>query len=439
MNRILSEVLHFKSNVHVLFSSLFAYIVLVGTFTSFVWVITFSILLLPMKSKLKNYLGKFDDMKTLEENYLKDIQIECLLERNFVKIESSGIESNMTSLVKKGTNHSTPLLFVHGTSASSLGFATCMVELSKLFSDLEIHALDLPGFGVSSILDHENIERAKNFTRDEIVDFYCEILQKYIKYNFPNNKVILMGHSFGGFLCIQFVSRFPQLIDKIIILGSGGIFPIQGEYGNYWAVVLKTCIPQSLLQVSKKTGLYYLLHILINNANLSVKDNIFFHYYVSLLSNDESFANIYVGKFIHLGILKCQWVHPSLPQLLDIIAHGVPVFMIYGNDDTIMPFHQGEKICQVLNQSNVSLHVIPNASHVPYIENQQEFCKVVKHIINRKNEECTSHIGMYDGIKFKLRETMLKECIGTFSLSDTLKSIEKQYKIFHDMVREKDT
>jgi hypothetical protein len=151
---------------------------------------------------------------------------------------------------------------------------------------------------------------------------------------------------------------------------------------------------------------------------------------MSLLSNDDSFAHTYIGKFIEINALRCQWNHPSIPELLDVIAYGVPLFMIYGENDTIMPFHQGETICKVLNKENVSLYIIPDASHSPYVENQKEFCHVIKQIVQSTIKKSNTHIGMYDNVKLTLREKLLTRCFGTFSLSDTLQTIQKQYTIF---------
>lgn len=327
------------SKIRICFSTLFAHTMFACTFTSFIYTLMVSIILLPCKSLLKSNFekNKYDNLEALEKRYLAAINSEGDIQRKITHIESSKIDVNVASLIKTASNCDSYLLFVHGTSASSLGFATCMMELSKLDPTLEIHAIDLPGFGVSLFGNSDHVEQAKQCSKEYIIDFYCEILEKYVLHHFHGKQIILMGHSFGGFLCTHFVSRYPDLIAKFIAVDIAGIFPMLGEYGK---------------------------------------------------------------------------------------------------EDTIMPSHQGGKICEVLHQENLSLHVISNASHVPYVENQHEFCKVVKQIIDTKQKVKPIQIGKYDKIKFKLREHMLKECIGTFCLSDTLKSIEKQYKIFHEIVNE---
>jgi pimeloyl-ACP methyl ester carboxylesterase len=101
-----------------------------------------------------------------------------------------------------------------------------------------VNSFNLPGFGVSSVISDENIKKAKRFTKEEIINYYCEILQKYISHYFPNKKIVLMGHSFGGFLCIQFASRYPDLINKLIVIDCGGCFLYKvymGVIGDYFS------------------------------------------------------------------------------------------------------------------------------------------------------------------------------------------------------------
>ena len=46
--------------------------------------------------------------------------------------------------------------------------------------------------------------------------------------NMEINKVTLIGHSFGGKLSIILGSKYPELIDKIVLINSGGLIPKRG-------------------------------------------------------------------------------------------------------------------------------------------------------------------------------------------------------------------
>lgn len=55
------------------------------------------------------------------------------------------------------------------------------------------------------------------------MDNYLSWLESEIDKKSDNNKVILLGHSFGGHLAIRYVSQNPEKIDKLILVDSSGI------------------------------------------------------------------------------------------------------------------------------------------------------------------------------------------------------------------------
>lgn len=71
-------------------------------------------------------------------------------------------------------------------------------------------AIDLPGFGKESL--------PCVFDLDDYVDFVVSVLKKAKMKN-----VALVGHSFGGRVAIKLASTKPELINKLILVDSGGI------------------------------------------------------------------------------------------------------------------------------------------------------------------------------------------------------------------------
>jgi proline iminopeptidase len=54
------------------------------------------------------------------------------------------------------------------------------------------------------------------------VDSYVEdleLLRRYLKLN----KIVLAGHSWGGMLAASYAAKYPQNVERLILLGSGGI------------------------------------------------------------------------------------------------------------------------------------------------------------------------------------------------------------------------
>ncbi|QQG44132.1 MAG: alpha/beta hydrolase [Candidatus Roizmanbacteria bacterium] len=107
-------------------------------------------------------------------------------------------------------NQSLPvLLFLHGwRSESSLWFSAIPDSLSKNY---QLYFIDLPGFGESQIPQ-------VNFDLDN----YSKVVKEFIK-KLNLHPVTLVGHSFGGSMTINLAAKSPELIDKIVLIGSSGI------------------------------------------------------------------------------------------------------------------------------------------------------------------------------------------------------------------------
>ena len=199
---------------------------------------------------------------------------------------------------------------------------------------------------------------------EDIIAFFCTCIQTYIEtHNLP--KVIILAHSFGGFLATHFVSRSPQFVDRLILCNSAGIFPLLGSFGAYWAIFFKLSLPQSLFRF-------------INRSNL-FRSNLFRSYYFLLLSSPNNFSDRFVRKFIHIGWFGSNWTHPTIKQIL---ATQVPLGFIYGELDTIMPYHQALAVASVCDAC-VPVYLVSKTAHSPYYEKPYSFANAFLHCVPR--------------------------------------------------------
>ncbi|MCW5907358.1 MAG: alpha/beta fold hydrolase [Chitinophagales bacterium] len=81
---------------------------------------------------------------------------------------------------------------------------------------LHVVTMDHRGHGTSSVTP----SRQSDFGyKQQIETEYVAILEK-VKVLFPENKVVIMGHSLGGQMGSMFISRYPHLADGIILNAS---------------------------------------------------------------------------------------------------------------------------------------------------------------------------------------------------------------------------
>lgn len=97
------------------------------------------------------------------------------------------------------------IVLLHGALGSSIEWNPV---ISCLPDGLDIRALNFPG--------HAETPGAENLSLDSLKSF----LENYLVENFPNRKVVICGHSLGGYLGICLASAGNPAIAGVITIGT---------------------------------------------------------------------------------------------------------------------------------------------------------------------------------------------------------------------------
>ena len=245
----------------------------------------------------------------------------------------------------------TTLLFIHGL-ANYLPVWKHQVNFFK--KDYRCIALDLPGNGFSS--------------RGELpytMFFYAECIIKFIE-KLELKNVILCGHSMGGQISMIISLRYPQLIDKLILVAPAGLEVFtQHEillmqqamnFGDFFysdEYHLESTIKQSFFNTKNESSniIHDLKNILKHNKIKEWKE--------MSISSINGMLNEQVNKF------------------LDTIS--APTFIIFGNKDQLIPnklIHYNETPESIAKKVTA---VIPNSSYL-IIKDAGHFVQIEKHI-----------------------------------------------------------
>jgi branched-chain amino acid transport system permease protein len=115
-----------------------------------------------------------------------------------------------------------PVLYVHGNLASSLWWERVMAVPGR-----RTIALDLPNFGRSGRLaDTSPLSPSGTKSGINLIDLYADYAAKFIQ-ALGLSDLALVGHSLGGAVAISLVTRYPELVSRLVLLDStsfGGIF-----------------------------------------------------------------------------------------------------------------------------------------------------------------------------------------------------------------------
>lgn len=180
----------------------------------------------------------------------------------------------------------------------------------------------------------------KVWNMEDYVDWLKESINK------EKGKVILMGHSNGGRIALNFTIKHPEKVSQLILIDSAGI------YHNELPLALKRVIFKTLATVGKPfKGSPILQNIFYKivgesdykNASQNMKQTM-----INLLNSDK-------------------YLKPERIQ--------IPTLIFWGREDRITPISDGK----LLNRSikNSKLEIIENARHSPQFTYPQEVADLI--------------------------------------------------------------
>lgn len=236
------------------------------------------------------------------------------------------------------------VLVLHGWGAN---ISTVLPIVNILKNKFRVHALDLPGFGKSE----EPKKPIDSFK-------YAEIVKNYMD-NMGIKKVVLIGHSFGGKLSIILGSKYPEIVDKIVLVNSAGLIPKRGP---------KYYIKVYTFKAAKL--LYKILFFWLKNEEKMEK------FYKKFGSTDYK-ASSGVMRNILVTV-----VNENLLPLLNKIE--APTLLIWGDKDTATPLYMGKIMESQIKDSG--LVVLEGTGHYSYLEDYQRFTVILRSFLQYDKE-----------------------------------------------------
>ncbi|WP_313756991.1 alpha/beta hydrolase [Tissierella sp.] len=236
------------------------------------------------------------------------------------------------------------VLVLHGWGAN---INTVFPIVNILKDKFRVHALDLPGFGKSE----EPKKPIDSFK-------YAEIVKNYMD-NMEIKKVILIGHSFGGKLSILLGSKYPEIVDKIVLINSAGLIPKRGP--KYYIKVY-----------SFKTVrlLYKVFFFWLKNEEKMEK------FYKKFGSTDYKDSSGVMRKILVIV------VNENLLPLLNKIE--APTLLIWGDKDTATPLYMGKIMEKEIKDSG--LVVLDGTGHYSYLDDYQRFAVILRNFLQYDEE-----------------------------------------------------
>jgi pimeloyl-ACP methyl ester carboxylesterase len=236
-----------------------------------------------------------------------------------------------------------PIIILHGMGNNSQSWRKQLAGLSENYT---VIAWDAPGYGKSSD------------PKEELTEFsqFADILKGFIEaLNFKS--VILLGHSMGSAIALDFCYRFPEMVDCLIISdatrGSAGL---------------------SIDENQKK------LAARLNNINTLDPKEIAANRVKELLSPNpdpevKKEAERIMSQVRPMGYSSVAYSLFHLNQMNMLSSITTRSLVICGEFDKVTPVSESEIFHNQLKNSE--LVIIPGTGHLCYQEDPNSFNKIV--------------------------------------------------------------
>ncbi|MBI4038596.1 alpha/beta hydrolase [Candidatus Daviesbacteria bacterium] len=224
------------------------------------------------------------------------------------------------------------LIMLHGWG---MDVSTFWPAIDFLKDNFTLWLIDLPGFGRSDIpkkaCDSED---------------YAKILAEFIKNN-NIKKPFLLGHSFGGKVSIKLTAIHPNLVDKLILVGSSGLKPDPS---------IKRVLIYPLAKI---------FHFLIPDI-FNIKSLIRKKFYRKIESD-----------YYNVGVMKDTLVKTLNEDLTqDLKKINTQTLIICGEKDRAVPIKYGKRMYQLIKNSK--LISLEDKGHFLHIYDPERFAYYIK-------------------------------------------------------------
>lgn len=248
-------------------------------------------------------------------------------------------------------------------------------ELSKNYQTVLIHQR---GTGLTILpINEQTIQ----------IDKYCSDIQA-VKNKLSHKKINLLGHSWGGMLSMNYAKNYPDDINKMILIGSGGY---NLEFNNYFSDNIMSRLSEDDQNAVEMINKFYekssnlatndSLSIAINNlmreaGNVGLKGYFFDKQKADQLMLKENDINMKVLMTMMTSLYTSGWnIKDDLSKL------KLNTLIIQGRQDPI-DLETARQINSAIKSSE--LIIIERCGHFPWIEKPEEFYDAVNMFMTKK-------------------------------------------------------
>ncbi|NQY87642.1 MAG: alpha/beta fold hydrolase [Colwellia sp.] len=263
-------------------------------------------------------------------------------------IKANGIKTNYHDVGKGDA-----VLLIHGSGPGVSAWANWRLNIPELAKNHRVIAPDMVGFGYT--------ERPtdNHYSMDDWVEQVIGLLDAL-----NIDKAAVVGNSFGGGLALAIAIRYPERVNKLVLMGSVGVsFDLTEGLDKVWGY-------QPSIANMKQ-----LLDIFAYNRALVSDELAELRYKASIQEGfQESFSSMFPAP-------RQRWIEAMQSTSEDIQHIEHKTLIIHGRDDKVIPLDNAYKLIELIKHAQ--LHVYSECGHWIQIEKMAEFNQLVSNFLQK--------------------------------------------------------
>ena len=286
-----------------------------------------------------------DETKELNEFTRKE------LSGSFVELPDGVTHYELSNPAKENT-----VVLVHGFSVPYFIFDPTFAFLTE--SGFRAVRYDLFGRGFSDRPD-------TRYNLDLFVKQLGDLLDA-LRFTRP---VSLVGLSTGGPITTAFTARYPERVDKLVLIGPVGARP-----RLLWKMIKVAAMPvlgEVIISMLRIQGMVRIIVSDLLNPALV-----------------ENFGNKYRPQMEYMGFkrailstIRNNMLTSFVPFYDRVSKLGKPVLLFWGRNDPTVPFRSSDELRAAM--PNAEFHAIENCGHIPHYEKPDEINPILLEFLRK--------------------------------------------------------
>ena len=246
-----------------------------------------------------------------------------------------------------------PLVLIHGLGASA---EIWMHNIGAFSESYRVIVPDLPGFGRTGIL-------GEPFAPFDYLSFLDGFLREL-----KIERAVLCGQSLGGGIALLYAIRFPEKVEKLVLVDCAGL----GEEVIWTLRWMTLPLIGELSSVPTRSAVALFFKLAVKNPAVVTDELIDLYHGYFNRPGRPAFLLRLVRSLVDFRRVKRDVVSPVLENLHRVAC---PTLIVWGERDRVFPLSHGRRGVERIKGAD--MRVMRDCGHIPFFERPGEFNELV--------------------------------------------------------------